>query len=215
VLFETRGAAGSEAGLNVSLGVGAAPVLREGKLEPVSVLGSNHGGYRASWSGRIAYQPELLGEDSVGLLAAQHDVHVLDPALVAAFDADDVRLDILGAFAKLARHDWRVQATYYYVDAHFDSAPNPSSEHFGAGYLQVECSLPARLTPFARLETSADAAASRYVAVQSREFEVRREALGLRWDVAHNQALTLETAHATTLLTRFNEVRLQWSGVLP
>ena len=72
-----------------------------------------------------------------------------------------------------------------------------------------------RLTPYFRLEASADAATSTYVAVQSREFEVRRQCLGLRWDVAHKQALTLETARSTTLVTRFNEVRLQWSGVLP
>lgn len=215
LLFETRGAAGGDAGLTAALGVGAAPVLRDGALEPVAVLHSNVGGHRASWSGRVAYEPDALGEDSVGLLAAQHDVHVLDPAVAAAFEASDVRLDVVGLFAKLARDDWRVQAAYYFIDTHFDSAPRPTSEHFGAGYLQVAHSLTARLTPFARIESSVDADNSRYAAVQSREFELRRLSLGLRWDFAHSQALTLETAHATTLLARFNEVRLQWSAVIP
>ncbi len=214
-LLESRGAAGDRGGLVVSLGAGAAPVLRDGKLEPVAMVGSNVGGHHGSWSGRIAYEPEFLGEDSIGIVAAQHDVNVLDPAVAAALPASDVRLDIVGAFGRLAPHDWRVQATYYYVATRFESAPAPSSEHFGAGYLQVEHPLPAQLTPFARVEASADAGHSRYVAVQSREFAVRRQALGLRWDLAHNQALTLETARATTLLVSFNEVRLQWSGVLP
>jgi hypothetical protein len=215
VLLESHGAAGNAGGLAVSLGVGAAPVLEDGRLQPVAVVGSNVGGHRMSWSGRVAYEPELLGEDSIGLVAAQHDVNVLDPAVATSFAADDARLDILGAFARLTSHDWRLQATYYYVDVRFSTAPQSTSEHFGAGYLQVERPLPARLTPYLRIEASADAASSKYVAVQRREFEVRRQSLGLRWDFAHKQALTLEGARSTTLLARFNEVRLQWSGVVP
>jgi hypothetical protein len=215
LMLESHGAAGNAGGLAVSLGAGAAPVIDDGRLQPVAVVGSNEGGHRASWSGRVAYEPELLGENSIGLVAAQHDINVIDPAVAAAFGANDARLDVIGAFARLAPRDWRVQATYYHVGVHFNSAPQASSEHFGAGYLQVERTLPARLTPYLRIEASADAADSKYVAVQSREFEVRRQSLGLRWDFAHKQALTLETARATTLLVRFNEVRLQWSAVVP
>jgi hypothetical protein len=215
LLIETTGSLGRDGGLAASLGAGAAPVIRDGKMEPVGVLKANHGAHRASWSGRLAYEPELLGEDSFGILLAQHDVGVVDPAVMALFASNDVRLDVGGAFAKLSRRDWRVQATYYFVNVHFDTAAPSRNETFGAGYLQVERSLPQRLTPFARLEDSAKAAQSSYVAIQAREFELRRQLLGLRWDFAHNQALTLEAAHATTLLARFNEVRLQWSGVIP
>ncbi len=215
LLFETTGAIGRDAGLAMSLGAGAAPVIRDGRMEPVGVLRSNVGGHRASWSGRLAYQPELLGDDSFGILLAQHDVHIVDPAVMATLGSSDVRLNVGGAFAKLTRHDWHLQATYYFVGAHLDTAPASRSEQFGAGYLQVERSLPQRLTPFARLELSADAARSSYVALQARQFQLRRQLAGLRWDLAHSQALTLEIAHATTLLARFNEVRLQWSGVIP
>lgn len=215
LMFETTGALGSESGLAMSLGAGAAPVIRDGKLEPVGVLRSNVGGHRASWSGRIAYQPEMLGDDSFGLLLAQHDVHVVDPAVAETFGTNDVRLDVGGAFAKVSRQNWRLQATYYFVRAQFDTAPESRRESFGAGYLQLERSLPQRLTPFARLEVSSSAAGSTYVSIQAREFELRRQLAGLRWDFAHSQALTLEVAHATTLVARFNEVRLQWSGVVP
>jgi len=215
LLVESRGSIGSNGGLAFSAGAGAAPILRIGRLEPVAVLRTNTGGHRSSWSGRAAYEPDQLGDDSFGLVLAQHDVNVLDPGLAAAFGATDVTLDVVGAFAKMARDDWRVQATYYHIDAHLTSGLRPHDENFGAGYLQVERSLPARLTPFARLESTANAARSSYVAFQSREFELRRALLGLRWDFTRNHALTLEAGHATTLLTNFNEVRLQWSFVLP
>ena len=214
-LIESRGTLGSNGGLAVSFGAGAAPVIRLGQLEPIQISRSNVGGHRASFSGRIAYEPEYLGEDSVGVVVARHDVNVLDPAVAASFGSDDVKLNVVGIYFKLVRSDWRVQAPYYYVDTHFDSAPAPRHEHFGAGYLQVEHPVAARLTPYGRIEASSNAAHSVYVAFQSREFEVRRSAAGLRWDFNRRQALTLEAAHATTLLTRYNEARLQWCGVFP
>lgn len=215
VLVDSHGSLGSDGGLTFAVGGGAAPILRLGQLEPVYVLRGNNGGHRASWSGRIAYQPELLGDDSFGLLLAQHDVNVVDPAVAAAFGANDVTLDVAGAFAKLVRDDWRVQAAFYHVGARFASGPRPRSESFGDGYLQVERPLSARWTPYARLEVSANAAHSSYVAFQSHEFETRRTLAGLRWDVWRNQALTVEVGHAATLVTRFSDVRLQWSCVLP
>ena len=215
VLLDSHGSLGSTGGLSVAVGGGAAPIIRLGQMEPIYVVRGNAGGHRASWSGRVAYQPELLGDESFGLVLAQHDVNVVDPAVAGMLGASDVTLDVAGAFAKIARDDWRVQATYYHVDVHLASGPRPRGESFGAGYLQVERSLAARWTPYARIETSANATHSSYVAFQSREFETHRALGGLRWDVGHNQALTLEVAHASTLLVDFNDVRLQWSCVLP
>ena len=215
LLLETRGALGANGGLAVAVGGGAAPVLHDGSLEPIYVLRTNTGGHRGSWSGRIAYLPDLVGDDSIGLVVAQHDVNVVDPNVAALFGANDVQLDVVGAFAKFAGQEWRLQSAYYYVDVHFVTAPTPRTENFGAGYLQIERSTAVRLTPFARLETSANAGHSTYVSFQPREFELRRELAGLRWDVSHNQALTIEAGRATTLIARFNEVRLQWSAVWP
>ena len=215
LLLETRGGLVGDSGLALAVGGGEAPVLRNGQLQPIYILRANVGGHRGSWSGRIAYLPDLVGDDSVGLLLAQHDINVLDPGVAVRFGTNDVELDVVGAFAKFARRDWRVQATYYNVDVHYAAGPLARGESFGAGYLQVEWAAPVHLTPFTRIEASSNTGHSTYVASQSREFELRRELLGLRWDVARNQALTLETGHATTLLTHFNELRVQWSGVWP
>ena len=215
LLLETRGGLVSDSGLALAVGGGAAPVLRDGQLEPIYILHTNVGGHRGSWSGRIAYLPDLVGDDSIGLLLAQHDVNVLDPTVAARFGTNAVELDVIGAFAKFARHDWRLQATYYDVGVHYAAGPAERTESFGAGYLQLEWAAPVQLTPFGRLEFSSNTGHSTYVAFQSREFELRRQLVGLRWDVVHNQALTLETSHATTLIAHFNEVRLQWSGVWP
>jgi hypothetical protein len=39
--------------------------------------------------------------------------------------------------------------------------------------------------------------------------------LGLRWDYVRRQALTLELSHVVSLKQTSNEVRLQWSAVVP
>lgn len=213
VLAETRASVGDSAGIAIAVGGGVAPVIAAGALDPVRILHSNSVGHRGSWSGRVAFLPELLGEDSIGVVYAHHQVAVLDPTIAALFNADGVTLNVAGLFGKLARNDWRLQASLYHVDARLGAGT--SRDSFTAGYLQAERELPHRLTAFARLENSVDASGSRYVQFQAAEFELRRALAGLRWDFARRQALTLEAGHAATLGSRFSELRLQWSGVLP
>lgn len=214
-LLETRGSLGSTGGLTLSLGGGAAPVITDGAMSPIGVFKSNIGGHRASWSGRASFLPDLLGEDAVGIVAARHDVNVRDAGVAALLQADDVGLNVVGAFVTLDRHDWRLQATWYDIDVDLNSGPQTRHENFGAGYLQAERALPHALRVYGRVETSQKAGASTYLTFQRREFELRRKLVGLRWDVARNHALTLEAARATNLAGDFNEIRLQWSGVVP
>jgi len=61
---------------------------------------------------------------------------------------------------------------------------------------------------------------SRYVALFDDhdgdiEIVVRRKALGLRWDYARRQALTLELSHVVSLTQQSDEVRAQWSAAFP
>lgn len=214
-LVETRGALGSSGGLTLSAGGGAAPVITDKAMSPVGLFRSNVGGHRASWSGRVSYLPDLLGEDAIGIVAAHHDVNVRDPVVQALIAAGDVDLSVIGAFVTLDHHDWRLQATWYDIDVALKEDGPTHREHFGAGYVQAERALPGAFRVYGRFEATDDAAHSRYVTFQSREFELRRKLVGLRWDVAHNQALTLEGARGTNLAGDFNEIRLQWSGVVP
>ncbi len=47
------------------------------------------------------------------------------------------------------------------------------------------------------------------------DIAIRRQTGGLRWDYASSQALTVEFGHEIALAQRGNEVRLQWSAVVP
>ncbi len=211
---ETRGALGDNAGLTLSAGAGLAPVIVGGQMVPIGLFHPNVGGYQASWSARVGLLPELLGDDSIGLVAARHSVGVRDAVDVSLLGATNVGLDVLGAFARLNPGKWHVQATVYDIEVRL-SGLQLRHEQFGAGYLQVERQLPRALTAFGRIESSTKAGDSVYATLQRREFELRRGLGGLRWDFAKRQALTLELAHAATLAGRFNEARLQWSGLLP
>jgi hypothetical protein len=44
---------------------------------------------------------------------------------------------------------------------------------------------------------------------------LRRQAVGLRWDYVRRQALTIELSHVVSLNQRSDEVRIQWSAVVP
>lgn len=89
-----------------------------------------------------------------------------------------------------------------------------------SGYLQTERQLPHRLTAFGRIEDSARMQNSRYVALLDEhttdiDITIRREAVGLRWDYARRQALTVEFDHEVSLSGHGYEARLQWSAAIP
>jgi hypothetical protein len=44
---------------------------------------------------------------------------------------------------------------------------------------------------------------------------LRRQVLGLRWDFIRRQALTIELSHIVSIQQKTDEVRLQWSAVVP
>jgi hypothetical protein len=77
-----------------------------------------------------------------------------------------------------------------------------------------------KFTIFARTEDSARMQESRYVALFNDhdgdiEIALHRKALGLRWDYARRQALTIELSHVVSLDQKSNEVRAQWSAAIP
>jgi hypothetical protein len=126
-------------------------------------------------------------------------------------------LTVYGAYIDWNTGPWRVIGADYYVDVNFEQGHD---ESFDSGYLQVERQLPFKLTAFGRVEASARMQESRYV----RMFEdvdgdvdiaLRRNALGLRWDFVRRQALTVELSHVVSLMRPSDEVRIQWSGVIP
>ncbi|MFO1466515.1 MAG: hypothetical protein U1F35_08775 [Steroidobacteraceae bacterium] len=217
-LLESRRPLGTVGGLQLSAGVGAGPSLGDHEYEPIGVLESTPGRHRLSVSARIAWLPEFVGPTSAGLLYGSHDFKGRNPSTAAGLPSPDVRLNLLGAYCDWYQEPWRVIAAVYRINAVYRGSIR--DEDFTAAYAQVERQLPWRLSAFARMEASAGMRASRFV--QSFDdhdgdidLALHRNALGLRWDFARRQALSIEISHVVSLEQRSDDVRLQWSAAVP
>jgi hypothetical protein len=217
-LFESRQPLGNDSAIQISGGVGAGPGLTKNQLLPIDLIDNNPGKHRLSVTSRIAYLPEYVGTSSAGLLFGHDHISSSSPYVLTALGSSDVTLSVYGAYVDWTTGPWRVIGANYYVDVLFDQAMH--RESFISGYLQFERQLPLKLTLFGRVEDSARMQESRYVALfQDRDGDIdtalRRNAVGLRWDYVRRQALTIELSHIVTLTQRSDEVRIQWSAVVP
>jgi len=217
-LLESRRSIGKDSAIQISGGIGAAPAMTNDALEPIDLIGSNPGRHRLSVTGRLAYLPEYVGTSSAGLLFGHDELAVTNARAAAALLSSRADLSIYGAYIDWNEEPWRLIGANYYVDVKLDQTTH--DESFISGYLQVERQLPKRFTIFGRLEDSARMRESRYVAFFDEhdgdvEIALRREALGLRWDYARRQALTVEISRIVSLNQRANEVRAQWSAAIP
>jgi hypothetical protein len=216
-LLESRQSIGQSSALQISAGIGAAPTLNDATLDPIDLIGSNPGKNRLSVTGRIAYFPTYVGSSNAGLLFGHDDVYANAQAatLLQSHSAD---IGVYGAYIDWNEDPWRVIGVNYFVDIKLDQSAR--NESFSSGYVQAERQLPSRFTIFGRLEDSARMQHSRYVALFDDhdgdiEVALRRSALGLRWDYMRHQALTLELSRVDSLTRRSNEIRAQWSAVIP
>lgn len=217
-LFDTRQGIGDEAAIQFSAGAGAGPAMRTTQFEPIDLLDNNPGRHRLAASGRLAFLPQYEGANSAGVVFAHDRIETNHAPVTLRLDSHRALLTIYGAYVDWAIDPWHVMATGYYVDIALDSTAR--DESFMSAYLQLERTLPWKLTAFGRYEGSARMGESKYVALFDDhdgdiDIAVRREALGLRWDFHRRQALTVELSHINSLTRRSNEIRLQWSGVLP
>ncbi len=217
-LFESRQPFGKDGAIQISSGVGAAPVLSDQQLDAFSLIGSNPGRHRLSVTGRLAYLPHYTGASSLGLLFGHDDLSVSSARTLASLNSNNLKLSIYGAYSDWTAEPWRIVAAGYYVDVSLMQISQ--HESFTSGYLQFERQLPRRFTVFGRLECSARLQESRYVALFNDadgdiEIALRRQALGLRWDFTRRQALTFEISHIVSLSQKSNELRAQWSAAIP
>ncbi len=217
-LFESRQAIGEDGAIQFSTGVGAGPSIGKNQLEPVELLDKTPGRHRLSITARIAYLPEYVGPTSAGLLYGHHQLLVRDAGVAASLQSESANLSIYGAYADWNQDPWRVIAALYHARVEFESPGQ--RESFVSGYAQVERQLPKRLTAFGRIESSDRMRQSRFVAAfDDRDGDIdlplRRNALGMRWDYAHRQALSIELSHVVSPTQDSNEVRLQWSAAVP
>jgi hypothetical protein len=217
-LFESRRQIGADGAVQFSGGAGAGPSLLHDRYEPIDLINSNPGEHRLSVTGRVAYLPEYVGTSSFGVLYGHDQIATSSPFVLSHLNSHHAVLSIYGTYVDWNSGSWRIIGANYYVDVTLDQRTH--DESFMSGYLQVERQLANRLTVFGRIEDSAGMQESTYVALFDNhdgdvEIALRRNALGLRWDFVRRQALTIELSHVVSLRQRSDEVRLQWSAVVP
>jgi hypothetical protein len=217
-LFESRQSIGKDGAIQISTGVGAAPALTNSSMDAIDLIGSNPGRHGLSVTGRLAYLPEYVSASSVGLLFGHDNLLASGGRPLPSLHSSRADLTIYGVYIDWNTEPWRVVGATYYVDVKLDQETR--NESFISGYLQIERQLPGQFTIFGRSEESARMQESRYIALFDDhtgdiEIALHRLALGLRWDYARRQALTLELAHVISLTQRSDEVRVQWSAAIP
>jgi hypothetical protein len=217
-LFESRRPIGQDGAIQISGGAGAGSSLTHDAMQPIDLIGNNPGKHRLSLTGRIAYLPEYVGTSSFGLLYGHDHISTDSPFVLSALNSRHAVLSIYGVYGDWNSEPWRIIGANYYVDVALD--PAARNESFISGYLQFERQLPHDLTVFGRVEDSARMQESNYVALFDDhngdiDTALRRQAAGLRWDYVRRQALTIELSHVVSLKQRSDEVRLQWSAVVP
>jgi hypothetical protein len=217
-LLESRRQIGTDAGVQISAGVGAGPALTTRDNEPIDLLGNNPGKHGLSYMGRLSFLPDYIGTSSAGLLFGHDQMFARSAIALATLHSIHATLSIFGAYADWNVESWRFIGTGYYVDVLLDRPD--TEESFMSAYLQAERQLPHKLTAFGRLENSPRMRESRYVQLlddhtTNIDVTIRREAAGLRWDYARRQALACEFDHEISLSRRGYEVRLQWSAAIP
>ena len=207
----------SGAAFSTSLAAGLAPQFVGEGLVPFDVL-DPESGHGPSLSMRIAYRPDLFTSAQYGIIASWNEIEVVRGSNPGLADLDRIDQLAAGVFADLQWSDWRVigSALYYNNELRYDGYH--VSDSYFLFYLQPEYSLTDTWTVFGRVDIGDGEDDSVFLGLLP-TFVAHRNMLGLRWDFARSQALTVEIADTSqqgddTEHEHYKEIRLQWSAVI-
>lgn len=214
LLSEAGWRVGARSGMRMAVGGGIAPVLTPEGLEAFDLLSPDTRRHKLGFQARIAWLPDELEENGIGLLFAHNEIATRSPASEPPPDFDHVDQTVIGAYAKLESGDWKLHAAVYDIDAVLvRPGSDGSGEDFYTGYLQVERSLSHGLDAYARYEGTGSTENAEFLRLFP-HFVTQRLLVGVRWQFARKHAFTLQTGNSHTSSDRYREFRLQWSAAL-
>jgi hypothetical protein len=207
----------SGAGLGISIGAGLAPKFIGDGLTPFDML-DPESGHGPSFSMRVAYRPDLFATVQYGILASWNEIEVVQGSNPDLEDLERIDQLAAGVFADVQWHDWRVitSVVYYNNELRYDA--DHVSDSYLLAYLQPEYSLTDNVVAFGRVDIGDGEDDSVFLDLLP-TFISHRHMLGLRWDFAKSQAVTVEVADTSQQGDEFEhehykEIRLQWSAVI-
>ncbi|MGB5536216.1 MAG: hypothetical protein WBN08_09955 [Thiogranum sp.] len=214
LLFETAHKLEHTADFRSAFSLGAAPTIDRTGLKPFDLLdpGSSN---RAAADMRLAYLPDQLEENQIGLVLSWSDLEVDGSHTAEQQGLRRVEQVSIGAYLDWRWQDWRFLSSVAPVINQMKRQGHNQTDSFLSGYFQTEYELKHDWTVFGRLEQTNNTNSSDYLELFPHSV-TDRQMLGLRFDLASQHALSLEVSRAQTPSDGdFEQYLLQWSAVFP
>ena len=204
--------------INLGFSTGLAPKFAGQQLVPFDFLNPDSG-HDLVISGRVVYRPDILSINQIGLALAYNDIAVVSESSPILVDLSSISQVTLGLFSNWQWKDWRLSTNWVYFDIDMRYRDGDVEDDFILGYVQGEYQASKNWTIFGRSEFGFDEDNSPYLQLLP-AFIAHRSMIGVRWDFANSQAVTLEVADTSTQgdafsHDNFKELRIQWSAVFP
>lgn len=219
LMLDTTTSLKRESGLQTVLSFGTAPVIGENALEPFDLFDSDtdHG---PAVDLRLAFLPDLLGDNQAGIIMSWADLKIDQNPTAGQIGLLRIEQYTIGAYLDWRWKDWRILTSVAAVNNRDELQTQTVDDDFVSGYIQAEFNFHQNWILYGRLEESSGTEDSIYLTLFPNTI-ADRQVLGLRFDFARLQAITLEVtrtiefAGSDTETDRFGQVFLQWSTVLP
>lgn len=199
------------AGYEFALSVGASPVIGDNQLVPFDLIDTESSNGAAA-DLRIGYVPNQLGDDQIGMTLSRYELEIDGNVQAAQQGLERVEQYTIGAYIDWRCQDWRMLTNVIRVINEMSKNRFSDTDSFFAGYIQAEYTLFQQWTIFGRLEGTTDSRSSSYIALFPNSI-TDRQMLGVRFDYAPRNALTIEVSDAQTRLEEFGQAMFQWSTV--
>jgi hypothetical protein len=213
LMFETAYQLATMAELRLAGSFGAAPIIDSDELKPFDLLdpGSSN---RAGADMRLAYLPDQLEENQIGLALSWFDLEVDGNHIADRRGLRRVEQASIGVYLDWRWQRWRFLSSVAPVINRMKRQANNQTDSFVSGYFQGEYELRHDWTLFGRLEQTNNTSSSDYLELFPNSV-TDRKMLGLRFDLARQHALSFELSDAETPSDDFEQYLLQWSAVFP
>ena len=208
----------SHSAVDLGLAAGLAPKFAEDQLMPFDVLDPSSG-HDMAISGRLVYRPDILSTNQIGLSLANNDISVVSESSPNLVDLNSIQQRTLSIFLNWRWEHWLFITNWVFLDVEMRHLDADVSEEFILGYVQAEYETTGDWTVFGRVDFGMNEDDSAYLQLLP-AVVTHRNMLGVRWDFADSQGLTLELADTSTPGSstghdKFKEIRVQWSAVFP
>jgi len=203
------GAAGE--GLQIAGAIGADTKFDNG-LEPFDVLDPERG-HKLGGDFRIAYLPDALGENQIGVSFSTSKMAVtasdLNTPPLSQIDQHTVSI-----YADWQKDRWRLLSTLVYVRNLLDSVGDTESDQsFVVGFAQLQLEASDHWTLYTRRENRWGDQHDEYLRYFPESLS-QASIVGARLDFLRRQALTFEASRNHSSNDDYSQFRIQWSTVL-